>query len=202
METLTPIAIFIFVASITPGPNNLMLAASGVNFGLRATLPHILGIQLGLYSLVIIAALGIGPLMLAVPGVMLGLKFVASLYLVYLAWKVLGSSLARAELKIVRPLSSVQALLLQFANPKAWVMTSSAIALSLPLLGSTLIAAITLCGIWSSLGLLCNVSWVLAGSSIRQRLQSPQSRRVINSVFALLILATVALFWTALPEPN
>ena len=86
MESLLPVATFAFVASITPGPNNAMLSASGVAFGLRRTLPHVLGVSVGFTALLVLCASGIGALVIEFPTVALGLKVVGSIYLLYLAW--------------------------------------------------------------------------------------------------------------------
>ena len=196
-EVLIPIASFIFVSTITPGPNNIMLATSGMRFGLRATLPHILGIHCGLYILLTLAAFGINQLLLNIPEVLLFLRLFGSLYLLYLAWKILGFTLQASEDAKVKPLGIFQALSFQFANPKAWVMTTSAMALALPLMGSTTLAAVTLCLTWATLGFMCNCCWVLTGSSFRQHLENVTTRKWICGVLAVLTVATVAMFWIA-----
>lgn len=195
IEALLPIASFIFVSTITPGPNNIMLATSGMRFGMRATLPHIIGIHCGLYLLVLLAAVGINQILLSMPEVLLFLRIFGSLYLAYLAWKILGFTLKTGSDADVKPLGILQALGFQFANPKAWIMSTSAMALALPLTGSALSAALALCLTWASLGFLCNCCWVLTGSNFRQYLENPTARRWISGCLALLTVATIGMFW-------
>lgn len=195
LEAVIPIASFIFVSTITPGPNNIMLATSGMRFGMRATLPHIVGIHLGLYTLVIFAALGINQLLLNIPEVLLSLRLFGSLYLLYLAWKILGFTLQASENTDHKPLSVFQALGFQFSNPKAWVMSTSAMALAIPLTGSTTSAAIALCLTWATVGFVCNCCWVLTGANFRQHLENPTTRRWISGILAALTVATIAMFW-------
>ena len=195
LENLLPIVAFIFVATITPGPNNLMLAASGMQFGLRRTLPHILGIHLGLYSLVLMACVGINQLLLKTPGVLLFLRVFGSVYLLYLAWKIVGLTLVASQEPNARPLTILQAGIFQFANPKAWIMSTSAMALAIPLIGSANKAALALCLTWASVGLLCNCIWVLGGANLNRYLDKPGTRRIICAGLAALTVATVVMFW-------
>ena len=195
IDHLVPIATFILVATITPGPNNVMLASSGMNFGLRKTLPHIAGIHCGLYSLIVLAALGINQALLDVPQILLLLRVSASIYLLYLAWKILGIRMLVQTSKDPKPLSLRQAALFQFANPKAWIMSTSAMALAVPLVGSAQQALFTLCPTWAAVGFCCNCLWVLFGTNLGRALQVPKWRRIVNGTLATLTVATVGMFW-------
>ena len=195
LDTLLPIVAFIFVATITPGPNNIMLAASGMQFGLRRTLPHILGIHLGLYSLLAMACIGLNQLLLSLPGVLIFLRLFGSVYLLYLAWKIFGLTLIKAEADNIRPLTVWQASLFQFANPKAWIMSTSAMALAIPILGSPNSAALTLLLTWATLGFVCNCIWVLSGANLNRYLDNPKAQQLICGGLALLTISTVAMFW-------
>lgn len=195
VEAFAPILLFVFVATITPGPNNLMLANSGLHFGLRATLPHIVGIHLGLYTLIMFAAFGLGSFVLGAPAAILALKLCASIYLLYLAYKFLAAQTISGGQAMLKPLTSLQACMFQFVNPKAWVMSGSAVALTLPLMGKPLSTALMLCFSWASLGIACNICWVLAGSSLKRVFDKPRARFAVNGVLALLLGFTVALFW-------
>lgn len=193
-QALIPIATFIVVSTITPGPNNIMLAASGMQFGFRATIPHICGIHLGLYSLVILASVGLNQLLINIPGLLLFLRIAGSLYLLYLAWKIFGLTIMKSE-HHRKPLTVLQAGLFQFANPKAWMMSTSAMALAIPLLGSAGAAAIVLCLNWLTLGLVCNCLWVLSGVNLNRFLANDTIRQVISSGLAILTVLTIIMFW-------
>jgi threonine/homoserine/homoserine lactone efflux protein len=195
VEKLLPVVVFIFVSTITPGPNNLMLAASGMQFGYRLTLPHILGIHLGLYTLILMAYVGLNQLLLNLPGVLLFLRLFGSAYLLYLAWKMFGLTLIANNPSHTKPLTILQAGAFQFANPKAWIMTTSAMALAIPLLGSASNAAFALCLTWASIGFVCNTIWVLGGVNLNRYLSNATTRRIICVALALLTVATVAMFW-------
>lgn len=128
LDILSALALFALVTSITPGPNNLMLLASGVNFGFRRTIPHMLGIGAGFLALLLAVGLGLGALVERVPLAYQALKFAGGAYLLYLAWRIALSRSLREEKAPARPLSFLQAALFQWINPKAWVMALAAMA--------------------------------------------------------------------------
>ena len=194
MESLPALASFIFVASITPGPNNLMLAASGVGFGFRRTLPHMLGVCTGFLVLLAVCGLGIGALLMETPTAAVGLKVAGSAYLLYLAWMLRGNTVTDTQAG-GRPMSFGAAALFQFANPKAWLMGVTAASAFLPGLG----------GGWTGLGLLCLVactvnfpcitSWTVLGATIRSRLRDPVWQRRFRGLMVLLTLYAAAAIW-------
>jgi len=195
MDALLALAGFTFVASITPGPNNLMLAASGVGFGLKRTVPHMLGVCAGFAVLVLACGLGIGALLMQSPEVALGLKVLGSGYLVYLAWR-LGSSLTPGSGNArARPMSFAAAAAFQFANPKAWLMGITAAAVFLPGLGSDWQALALLCLVVCGVNFPCVTSWAVMGAAIRARLQDPVWRRRFSAVMILLTLYAAASIW-------
>src|SRR5690606_12200729 len=128
LETFLALVLFAFTTSITPGPNNMMLFASGVHFGFRRTIPHMLGIGAGFLSLLIGVGFGLGALLQSVPLVYTVLKFAGGAYLLWIAWKI-GSSRSLSEAKSgARPMSFIGAAAFQWVNPKAWVMAVTAMA--------------------------------------------------------------------------
>jgi threonine/homoserine/homoserine lactone efflux protein len=195
MESLLALASFIFVGSITPGPNNLMLAASGVGFGLKRTIPHMLGVCVGFFVLVLACGLGIGALLMQTPTAATALKVAGSGYLVYLAWMLRGNFAAEAGGTRTRPMSFSAAVAFQFANPKAWLMGVTAASAFLPSLG----------GDWAALGLLCLVvctvnfpcitSWAVLGSTIRSRLNDPRWQRRFSALMVVMTLYAAAAIW-------
>lgn len=129
-DTFAALLVYAFVTSVTPGPNNFMLLASGVNFGFWRTFPHMCGIGFGFFSLLIGVGAGLGALLAAFPQLHLILKIAGGAYLLYLAWKIaMSRSLGKAGDVKARPMSFVEASLFQWVNPKAWVMAVTAMAL-------------------------------------------------------------------------
>jgi threonine/homoserine/homoserine lactone efflux protein len=131
MSQLLGLAGFALVGSITPGPNNSLLLASGSRFGFRRTAPHVAGTAIGMGALVFAVAGGVGVVLLAVPGIDLALKVVGSAYLLYLAARILGSRGAGATVA-ARPLGLLGGVGFQFANPKGWLFALAAAGTFLP----------------------------------------------------------------------
>ncbi|MEM7216968.1 MAG: LysE family translocator [Pseudomonadota bacterium] len=194
MEYWLPLLLFVVISTLTPGPNNLLLAASGLNFGLRPTLPHVLGIHLGVYGLVILCGLGLGQILLTVPGVETALKLFATAYLAYLAWQMLGLSVVETQ-ATARPMRIWEASLFQVSNPKAWMMAITGLNLALAADHSVPVAVAVLCCCFATLGTLCNLSWVAAGASLQAQFQDARKRRLINATLAAITVATIAAFW-------
>jgi threonine/homoserine/homoserine lactone efflux protein len=129
-ETFLALLVYAFVTSITPGPNNFMLLASGVNFGFVRTIPHMCGIGFGFFTLLLGVGFGLGALLTALPQLHLALKALGGAYLLYLAWKIATSrKMGDGGDAKVRPMSFIEASLFQWINPKAWVMAVTAMAL-------------------------------------------------------------------------
>lgn len=129
MDTFLWLVLFAFVTSITPGPNNLMLLASGVNFGFVRTIPHMLGIAVGFGSLLVGVGLGLGALLAAWPALAILLKVAGGSYLIYLAWRIARSRAMGSSGSTAQPLTLFQAAAFQWVNPKAWMMSITAMAL-------------------------------------------------------------------------
>lgn len=197
MESLLALAGFTFVASITPGPNNLMLAASGVGFGLKRTVPHMLGVWAGFALLVLTCGLGIGALLMQTPAAASALKVVGSGYLVFLAWKLRGNFLAAGSGAgtRARPMSFAAAAAFQFANPKAWLMGVTAASAFLPGLGGDWQALLLLCLVVSGVNFPCITSWAVLGSTIRARLAEPRWQSRFSGVMVLLTLYAAVSIW-------
>jgi len=129
LDVFITLLIFSFVTSVTPGPNNLMLLASGVNFGFVRTIPHMLGIAAGFASLLLAVGFGLGAFLVAYPQASLALKILGGAYLLYLAWKIaMSRALGQGGESGATPMTFMQAALFQWVNPKAWVMAVTAMA--------------------------------------------------------------------------
>jgi threonine/homoserine/homoserine lactone efflux protein len=127
-ENLLPLIIFAFSMSITPGPNNIMLTASGANFGFKRTIPHIAGIMTGMLFLFILSAMGLGVLFYTYPLLQTIMKICSALYLIYLSFKIALLKRTKKDDKKNKPLNMYQAIVFQFLNPKALMMCITAIA--------------------------------------------------------------------------
>ena len=195
MADVAPILGYLFVMSITPGPNNLMLTASGVNFGFTRTIPHMLGIIVGLSVQTYLTALGLGVLFTEVPVVREGLKFVGVAYLLWMSWKIVGAQVANAS-EGARPLRSYEATGFQFVNPKAWIMTSTLSTLFLPTQLTTALGGLYLVAILVLVHLPCISVWALFGIGLKRVLVEERPRQIFNLVMCVLLLATaIAIVW-------
>ena len=201
---------FSFVTSITPGPNNILLLASGMRFGVRRTLPHIAGIQFGVALQLALCGLGFGMLLLQVPGVEPGLKVLGTLYLLHLAWKLHRSGLRAEPSADVQPFTFWQAAAFQCINPKAWMMAITAGALlkpelsgagylpaNLPLEGwpATALSVAALCIVFSLVGTPSSGSWAVGGALIQRVLADARREQWIGHTMVLLTLATAVMIW-------
>ncbi|MDD2161278.1 LysE family translocator [Pseudomonas sp. MIL19] len=191
LELLLAFVAFAFVTSVTPGPNNMMLLASGVNFGLRRSLPHMFGISLGFMLLVAAVGLGLGQLFEQVPLLYSVLRYLGAAYLLYLAWKIANSGAPDHQANAAgKPFSFLQAAAFQWVNPKAWIMAIGAITTYTPqdnfVVSVLLIAALFALVNCPSVGL-----WTIAGSMLRNWLNNARALRVFNIGMALLLVASL-----------
>lgn len=188
---------FLWVAAITPGPNNLLLTTSGANFGFMRSLGLMIGIMLGMQSILLLVAFGVGSLILVYPSLHLILKILGSLYLLWLAWKVATAAYEKLETEVAppQPVRLYQGWLLQFLNPKAWLMALGAVA-SFSLAGDRYngsIAAIAL-GILA-VNIVAGIIWLAFGTVIGRRLHSKKAWVIFNVSMGLLTAACVLLIW-------
>jgi threonine/homoserine/homoserine lactone efflux protein len=198
MELLLSLIGFVVVSAITPGPNNLLLASSGIRFGWRRTMPHILGIHVGIYLLVVLCGLGLGQLLLASPTASLLLKGFGSAYLIYLALQILTSlSVNPADVESARPMRLIEATVFQFTNPKAWMMATAGLNITLAIEANIPRAVVILCLGFATIGVVCNLFWVGLGASVRACLDDPVHRNTIRIGLALLTGGSVLMFWAA-----
>ena len=192
------LALFAFVSSITPGPNNLLATASGARFGLRRTLPQIAGVTAGFTVLLWLAASGVAALIVTHPAI--GLLFAVAGYgylvwlsgvLLYAAWK--PRSIAREKIAALRPMTFVQSALFQFANPKAWMMALSGASSFLTGHGPSVAAIVALCALFAVINFPCVGAWAAMGAHLQRWLHSPVATwrlRAFNASMGATMLAT------------
>ncbi|GAB5349970.1 LysE family translocator [Alteriqipengyuania sp. 357] len=189
-ELLAALAGFALVSSITPGPNNVMVMASGANFGLRRTVPHILGIACGFVVMLLLVGLGLARLFDAFPIIRLLLTVVSALYLLWLAWKIAHAAPPGTGGARGRPFTFLQAALFQWVNPKAWMMALSAITLYAP--GDSMLALIVVAAVFGVINFPCVFAWTALGTQAARWLSSPTRLKAFNLTMAACLLATLA----------
>ncbi len=194
--TFGPLALFGLVGAISPGPNNLLLMRSGAAFGVRRTVPQILGIEIGFVILMIACWLGVGALVLAAPSVMIALRWLCFAYLLWLAWLILrdsGSGAARAApASRARPMSIVESTIFQAINPKAWMLAMASVSGFTAGVAPT-VTDITLATLLLILvGTPCMFIWAAWGALLERALQTPRAKRVFGvSMSALVVLSAL-----------
>lgn len=188
-EMLFALIGFALSTSITPGPNNMMLLASGVNFGFRRTVPHMLGISLGHALMVFLVGMGIAQIFARWPVLDIVLKVLSAGYMVWLAWKIAHTSAPRVGETAGRPFSFVQAAAFQWVNPKAWAMALTAVTVYAGGPGPEdmlLVAAV-----FSAVNLPSVSIWTYFGQRLRGWLTTNRRLVLFNRTMAVLLVASL-----------
>ncbi len=190
LDTFLALVLFAFTTSITPGPNNMMLFASGVNFGFRRTIPHMFGIGAGFFSLLLGVGLGLGALLHTAPLVYTVLKFAGGAYLVWIAWKIATSRSLSEGKTGVEPMSFLAAAAFQWINPKAWVMAVTAMATyTNPAL---YIVSVLIVGLaFAAVNVPSVSTWAGFGSALREWLSDPVRLKWFNITMAVLLVLSL-----------
>ena len=188
-ELLTALALFAFVTSITPGPNNLMLMASGANYGFRRTIPHMLGIGIGFTVMLLLVGAGLIRVFDEWPLAHDVLKVVSVAYLLWLAWKIATATGPAEGRAGGRPMTFLQAAAFQWVNPKAWAMALTAITAYAPDRGMLAIVVVAL--IFGAINLPSVSTWTLVGQQMARFLTSHARRRTFNWTMATLLMASL-----------
>ena len=190
-ELLSALIAFAFVTSITPGPNNLMLMASGANFGWVRTIPHMLGVGIGFVIMAVLVGAGLIRIFEIWPLTYTALKIGSVLFLAWLAWKIATAAPpSNAPDAAGTPLTFLQAALFQWVNPKAWAMALSAISAYRPE-GSGLTGVLIVAVVFGLVNLPSVSCWVVLGTQLRRLLDVPWKLRAFNFTAALLLLASL-----------
>lgn len=188
---------FLWVAAITPGPNNMLLTAAGANFGFFRSMPLMVGIMIGMQVMLLMVAFGVGGLILLYPSLHLILKIAGSLYLLWLAWKIATAKYERLETDATpaKPMPFWQGGLLQLINPKAWLMALGAVA-SFSLAGEAYRSSVLAISFGMFLvNLVAGAIWVAFGALIGRILQSRRAWTIFNVSMGVLTAACVLLIW-------
>lgn len=185
-----PLALFAFVSSVTPGPNNVMLTASGATFGYRKSLPHMLGISLGAAVMLLLVGLGLGAVFERIPMLYTVLKYVGAVYLLYLAWRIANAGRMQGGSGRARPFTFFQAAAFQWVNPKAWIMAIGIVATYTPHDGyfANLMLA---CLVLMIVNFPAISVWTLFGSALARVLKSEAAITRFNVCMALLLVVSL-----------
>lgn len=188
-QMLIGLILYAFVTSATPGPNNVMLLASGANFGFRRTVPHMIGISIGCAVMLTTLGLGVAALLADVPRVRLATKFLTVAYMGWLAWKIAHAAAPGAANGRARPMNVLEAAAFQWVNPKAWAMAVGAISGYAPT-GSTQALSV-LVVVFSAVNLPSVAIWAYAGEALRHWLMDDRRRRTFNWTMAVLLVISL-----------
>jgi threonine/homoserine/homoserine lactone efflux protein len=187
------LAIFIFGVStgITPGPNNIMLMTSGMNFGIKRSIPHVLGICVGFPVMIILIGLGFSIVFEKFPILHEVIKILGLVYLLYLSWLIANASPDKLESKESKPFTFLQAALFQWVNPKAWVVATSSISAYTTLEGNIYSQVFIIAISFFFAAIIATSTWLVFGKGIKQVLQSTKQQRIFNISMAALLVASV-----------
>lgn len=180
---------FAFVTSVTPGPNNLMLMASGANYGLARTLPHLAGVALGFVFLAFMVGAGLQQAFASAPVLSVALKGLSVVYMLWLAWKIATATPPGEAAPTGRPMTFLQAVAFQWVNPKAWAMALTAVSVYAPSGSLAAVAVVAL--VFGAVNLPSVGVWVVLGTQLRRLLSSRRALRRFNVAMALLLVASL-----------
>jgi threonine/homoserine/homoserine lactone efflux protein len=190
-ELILSLISFSVSMAITPGPNNVMVTASGVNFGYRRTIPHILGIVFGFPVMIILIGLGLGSIFKSFPVIHYILKYVGAAYLLYFAWKIATFSSFNNNGKRNKPFTFWQAVLFQWVNPKAWVIAVGAIATFTSVDNHIFFEVLLIAFVFCIICFPCVSLWAFLGTNIKRLLTTDYYRKIFNISMALLLVISL-----------
>jgi threonine/homoserine/homoserine lactone efflux protein len=190
IDVLLALLTFAVVTCFTPGPNNLMLMASGLNFGFTRTLAHVLGVTVGFAFMLVAMGFGIGSIFTAYPALYAVFRILCIVYLLWLAWRIANAGPVHDGEVRGRPMTFLEAAAFQWVNPKGWAIALSAIATYIAadrVMASVLIIAV----MFGLVGFSSAATWAMFGTSLRRILQNPRTLRAFNVAMALLLIASL-----------
>jgi len=190
LSLLFAFLLFAVVMLFTPGPNNIMLMTSGLNFGFSRTLPHMLGVSIGFGLMVFLLGIGLGAAFQIYPALYVVLRYAGAAYLLYLAWSIGTSGKVEAGKKKSRPLTFLEGVAFQWINAKGWIIALGAIT-TYAALASFPLNVVLLSGAFVLLGTASSATWAAFGSGLRRFLKDPRHVRAFNITMALLLVASL-----------
>jgi len=191
MELYLAIIIFAVSTTVTPGPNNIMIMTSGLNYGIKKSIPHLLGICFGFPAMVIMVGLGFSLVFETYPLFHEAIKVLGVAYLLYLAWIIASSSPTSLDAENSKPLSFTQAALFQWVNPKAWVMATGAVSAYTSISSDMFTQVIFIALAFFIAAFPCVGIWLVFGVGLKKYLNSPKHQKIFNLSMALLLVGSV-----------
>jgi threonine/homoserine/homoserine lactone efflux protein len=194
-DLMGPLVLFAAAMTLTPGPNVVLVTASGANFGFRRTIPQMIGITLGFGSMAVATGLGLAGLIHAEPRVHTALKYAGAAYFLYLAWRIARADASSASGR-AKPIGLVEAALFTSMNPKAWVSALGALAAYTTVGGDVLRETLVIAGVLAAFCLLSCVIWAGFGTAIGRFIAKSRARMAFNwSMAGFLVLSLIPVFW-------
>jgi len=194
-DLFLPLLAFTVVMTITPGPNNIMITASGANFGFRRTVPHLLGIVIGFPVMVVAIGAGLGEVFKSWPIVHEVLKYAGTAYLLYLAYRIATAGRGEDRQGRGRPMTFLEAAAFQWANPKGWMMAVGAISAYTTVRGNPLLETLIIAVMFGIVAVPAVGVWALFGVAVRRWLRSDRALRIFNLTMAALLVASLVLLY-------
>ena len=191
MDLFLAVLFFAFSTTITPGPNNVMIMSSGVNYGIKASVPHWLGICLGFPLMVLLVWLDFGAVFDRYPHLHQLIKVVSVAYLIWLAWRIASAEPKAIEKGKSKPFSFIQAALFQWVNGKAWVMASGAVAAFTTVGGVYWLEVSVITAAFLLVAFPCVGAWLVFGAALRAVLTKPLFQRIFNICMAIILVLSV-----------
>lgn len=190
MEYL-PLILFTISASVTPGPNNTLILSSGINYGLKQSIPHLAGVATGFPLMIIAVGLGAGSVLTRFASLQLAMKIIGAGYLFYLAFRIASAPVRKLETSTAKPFSFMQAVLFQWVNPKAWMIAVGAVTTYTSASGHYFLQIMLIALIFILFGAPCTGLWLLFGTSLKKLLSNPVYLRIFNISMAVLLVASL-----------
>ena len=191
MDLFLAVLFFAFSTTITPGPNNVMIMSSGMNYGVRASLAHLTGICLGFPLMVLLVGLGFGVVFDRYPNLHQLIKVLGVIYLIWLAWRIASAEPEAIAQGKSKPFSFIQAALFQWVNGKAWVMASGAVAAFTSVGGIYWVEVSIITAAFLVVAFPCVGLWLICGSVLRKILTQPLYQRIFNIVMAVILVLSI-----------
>lgn len=194
LEQAAAFFVFALVAAITPGPSNVLLTATGLQAGLLRGLPCLFGVSAGMAAMMFLAAYGFGATMVAHPAILQVVRSAGAVFLLWLAWKIASAPVGDGTAEAPRPAGFFGAALLQWVNPKAWLVSAGAVATYLPGgEGDAVWRATIFALVFASAALPSGFVWLAFGAAAQRLLRDPRRQRGFNIAMGLALAASVAM---------
>ena len=186
-----PVILYAFATSASPGPVNIIAVSSGISFGVRRTLPQIMGATLGFSLLLFAVGMGLGKILSATPWLLTLLKVVGSLFLCYLAYKLFQSADTASDVSLKTPPSFLDGLLAQWVNPKAWIVAAAGIS-TYTIPGTAYQTSVIIMALLFMMICFPSIAaWAILGATAKTLLKKPMVIHRFNMIMALLLLLSV-----------